>query len=182
MLDTVMASPDPLRFRRVIGAIDRATDAGGAVAGLCLLGILLLLGSEILSRNLLNRSLHFSWDLAGYLMGLVFLGASASALKSGSHVRVTALLEVLPGRLARGIEHAACIAGLVISVAISWALAEAAWLSGLRGTTSATAFRIPLVYPQTALALGAALLSLQCLAQLLRLFRGERLAAGKGLD
>jgi TRAP-type C4-dicarboxylate transport system permease small subunit len=180
--ETAMPLRDPNAFRRIIAVIDWLTNLGGALAGLSLLGIFALIGSEIFSRNVLAKSLHFSWDLSGYLMGVVFLVASAAALKSGSHVRVTALLEVLPPPVVRVIEHAACLVGLMIAVMLSFALIEAAWLSHLRGTTSATAFRVPLVYPQAALALGAILLSLQCLAQFLRLLRGERLATGKGLE
>ena len=177
-----MAQKDHPPFRRIIAAIAWLTDLGGGLAALSLLGIFVLIGSEIISRNILAQSLHFSWDLSGYLMGVCFLGASAAALKSGSHVRVTALLEVLPARAVRVIEHAACLVGLFIAASLTWSLTEAAWLSHLRGTTSATAFRVSLVYPQSALAFGALLLSLQCLAQFLRLLRGERLAAGKGLE
>ncbi len=55
-------------------------------------------------------------------------------------------------------------------------------LSGQRGSTAATTFRVPLVYPQAVLAAGAVLLTLQCLAQVLRLLRGEALTSGPGLE
>ena len=48
--------------------------------------------------------------------------------------------------------------------------------------TAATTFRMPLVYPQAVLATGAVLLTLQCLAQVLRLLRGESMATGPGLE
>ena len=51
-----------------------------------------------------------------------------------------------------------------------------------RGSTAATTFRMPLVYPQAVLATGAVLLTLQCLAQVLRLLRGESMATGPGLE
>ncbi|MBK0328113.1 TRAP transporter small permease [Rhodobacteraceae bacterium F11138] len=177
-----MAPIPAQRFDRLLRVIDRLTELGGAVGALSLLGIFGLIGAEILSRNLLAHSLHFSWDLAGYLMGSCFLMTAAAALRSGSHVRVTALLEALPDRTARMLERLACGTGLMICVAFSWALIEMAWLSGVRGSTSATAFRVPLVYPQSALAAGATLLTLQCAAQLLRLWRGESLATGDGLE
>lgn len=170
------------RFRRTLAAIDGLTDLGGYLSALCLLGILVLLVAEILSRNLLAHSIHFSWDLAGYLMGACFLLACGSALKGGSHVRVTALLEALPRAAARAIEFAACLVGLAICVYLTWALVEMAWLSRLRGSTAATSFRVPLVYPQAALAVGAAIMALQCLAQILRLLRGETVAVGPGLE
>lgn len=170
------------RFGRFIAAIDRLTDALGVLAALSLLGILCLIGAEIFSRNVFVYSLHFAWDLSGYLMGFCFLGASAAALKAGSHVRVTAFLEVLPLRITRLIEGAACLVGLAITILLSAALIEMAWLSAERGTTAATAFRVPLVFPQAALAVGAVVLSLQCLAQFLRLLGGEPLATGEGLE
>ncbi len=170
------------RFWRVIAFIDFLTDLGGTLGALSLLGILALVGGEILARNVFGVSLHFSWDIAGYLMGACFLLASAAAMKGGSHVRVTALLEALPPGLARILERVACIIGLCICVMLSFALVEMALLSAIRSSTAATAFRIPLVYPQSALATGAILLTLQCLAQLLRLLRGERLSTGPGLE
>lgn len=62
--------------------------------GAQLLGILGLILAEIFTRNFLASSLHFSWDLAGYLMGACFLLGCGSAMKAGSHVRVTALIEI----------------------------------------------------------------------------------------
>ncbi|WP_323690465.1 hypothetical protein [Rhizobium sp. AN95] len=55
-------------------------------------------------------------------------------------------------------------------------------LSALRGSTSSSVIRIPLVYPQSALAIGAIILNLQMLAQFLRLLRGETLSTGPGLE
>ena len=43
----------------------------------------------------------------------------------------------------------------------------------MSGSTSATIDETPLVYPQAAMALGAALLTLQLVARLVRLFLGE---------
>ncbi len=170
------------RFQRTLSLIDRLTDVGGLASALCLLGILALILAEIFTRNLLRSSLHFSWDLAGYLMGACFLLGCASALKSGSHVRVTALLEVAPRAVGRVLEFTACLGGLLFCIALAWALIDMAVASGLRGSTAATTFRMPLVWPQSVLAAGAALMTLQCVAQLLRLLRGETLATGPGLE
>lgn len=177
-----MSVPETLRFERIIRPIDMLTDVGGFLAALSLLGILGLILAEIVTRNFLGTSLHFSWDLAGYLMGACFLLGCASAMKSGSHVRVTALIEQSSPALGRGLEIASVLVGLAICVALSWALIDMAVLSGQRGSTAATTFRMPLVYPQAILAIGAVLMTLQCLAQLLRLLRGEMLSTGPGLE
>jgi TRAP-type C4-dicarboxylate transport system permease small subunit len=172
----------PSSCHQTLRAIDRLTDIGGLLGAISLLGILVLIFSQIVSRNIFSHSIHFSWDLAGYFMGTCFLLTCGSALKAGSHVRVTALLEALPGRCARLVELLSCALGLAICMFLTWALVEMAWLSGLRGSTAATSFRVPLVYPQVALATGAAILTLQCIAQFLRLLRGEPMATGSGLE
>lgn len=170
------------RYRRTLAAIDGLTEVGGYLGAISLLGILVLITAQIISRNLFSYSIHFSWDLAGYLMGTCFLLACGSAMRGGSHVRVTAMLEILPHRLARKVEFLSCIVGLVICAYLTWALVEMAWLSALRGATAATSFRVALVYPQSALATGAAILTLQCVGQTLRLLRGESISAGSGLE
>ncbi len=175
-------SPSPSRFNRTLAAIDGLTGIGGFLGALSLLGILVLITAELISRNLFGYSLHFSWDLAGYLMGACFLLASASAMKGGSHVRVTALVEALPRAVGRLLDLFACLVGLAICCYLAWALIEMAWQSGQRGSTAATSFRVPLVYPQGALALGAVILTLQCVAQILRQLRGEPMATGPGLE
>ncbi len=170
------------RFEPVLGVIDKMTMICSTIAVICLLAILVLILSEIFLRNVANYSLHFSWDLSGYLMGACFMFGSASAMRAGTHVRVTALLEILPAGLARILVPLACLIGIGICAYLTAALAQMAWLSAVRGSTAATSFRAPLVYPQGALALGAALLTLQCFAQLLRVLRGEPLATGPGIE
>lgn len=141
-----------------------------------------MISAEIVSRNFFGNSLPFSWDYSAYAMGTAFMMGAADALRRGAHVRVTAVLEAVPRPLARGIEFAACLAGLAACGALAWALAEMAWLSFQRGSTSSTVMRTPLAWPQGLVALGATILLLQCFAQLLRLMRGERLAEGAAIE
>ncbi len=172
----------PLRLTPLIRAIDGLTAWGNVLSALCLLAIFLLVGAEILMRNLAGVSIAFSWDVSAYLMGACFLLASASALKAGSHVRVTALTEALPPRGAWALDLAAAVIGLIVAALLVWALGQMAWLSGLRGSTSPGVVRIPLVLPQAMLTVGAMLLFLQMIAQVVRVGAGERLTAGKGLE
>jgi TRAP-type C4-dicarboxylate transport system permease small subunit len=176
------ASTPPARFEAVIGPIDALTKAGNLLAGLALLAILGMITAEIASRNLLRSSLAFSWDYSAYAMGAAFMLGAADALRRGAHVRVTAVLDSIPRPMARVLEFTACLAGLAACVALAWALTEMAWLSFQRGSTSATVMRTPLMWPQGLVALGAIILTLQCVAQLLRLARGERLAEGAAIE
>ncbi|OCX66289.1 C4-dicarboxylate ABC transporter permease [Thioclava sp. SK-1] len=162
--------------------VDRITAFGNLIAGLCLLGIFVLILAEVTSRNLFGASLGFSWDYSAYLMGASFMLGSASALKSGAHVRVTAALEKMPPRIAHGVEIAACAVAIMCCAVLAWALIDMTWLSAMRGSTSSTVMRTPLVYPQSLVAFGAVVLCAQCVAQLLRLMRGETLSTGIGLE
>ena len=181
-MDTHSPPTSSGRFGAVIAPIDAITKVGNLIAGLCLLGILVLITAEIFSRNFVGKSLAFSWDYSAYAMGAAFMLGSADALRNGIHVRVTAVLESVPVRLSRVLEFGACLAGLAACGALAWALTEMAWLSFQRGSTSSTIMRTPLVYPQGLVALGACILTLQCFAQLLRLARGERLAEGSAIE
>lgn len=177
-----MTPPKKTIFDPVIGIIDRLTDWGSSASALCLLGILFLMMMEIIARNVFGTSFEFSWDIAGYLMGGCFTLALAGAMKGGLHVRVTAFLDVLSPRMAHLVELATCFVALIICVMVATSFVQLAYLSGVRGTTSATAVRIELVYPQSMLALGTVLMTLQCVAQLLRMMRGERLSSAEAIE
>ncbi|WP_332302966.1 TRAP transporter small permease subunit [Rhizobium sp. GR12] len=169
-------------FNAIINPIDRLTEAANTLSALSLLGIFILITCEIILRNGVGYSLPFAWDVAAYLMAASFLLAAASALKSGSHVRVTAIGESLSPSGARWLDVAACLIGLVICAALSLALTDMAILFWQRGSTSSSVIRVPLIYPQVFLSAGAIILNLQMLAQLLRLLRGETLSTGPGLE
>lgn len=173
--------PSP-RFAAVLRPIDRATDAANVLSALSLLGIFVLIAAEIASRNLLGRSIPFSWDVSAYLMGACFMLAAASALKDGSHVRVSGVADAMSPRGARAVDMIAALIGLATGLVLAWALLDMAWLSFQRGSTSASVVRIPLVIPQAVLAAGAVLLCLQIIAQILRIADGARIAQGEGLE
>ncbi len=109
MLETTF--PETRPFGCIISTIDFLTGIGGYAAALSLLGILGLILAEIFTRNFLASSLHFSWDLAGYLMGACFLLGCGSAMKAGSHVRVTALIEISSPIVGRVLEIASTLVG-----------------------------------------------------------------------
>ena len=168
-----------IEFKRTAAApialIDWLSGIAALIAALCLWGIFGLISAEVIARNAVNTSIHFSWDFAGYLMGAVFMLAAPEALHSGAHVRVTALRGVFPPLYQRYLDFAACVVGFLILLALTYALGSMAWFSFVRGTTSATISLTPLWIPQSAMALGGLLTVLQMLAQFLRLLSGESL-------
>ncbi|GAB5377969.1 MAG: hypothetical protein AcusKO_44310 [Acuticoccus sp.] len=151
------------RLEAFVFGADRVVDilcriaAGLAVA--LLVAIFLVLIAELVSRNLLGRSLAGSWELAAFLMGAMFFLGLAPALRAGTHVRVTMLAKALSAPLARVAEAAATTIGLAASAFGTFALGSLAATSLSRGTKT-WELALPLGVPQLALAAGMALLTL----------------------
>ena len=97
------------------------------------------------------------------------ISGSPFALKSGDHVRVTALLENVPNNVSKWMDSICTVVGLVFGCFLSYALIGATMASFDRGTVSFTINRVPLVYPQAIMAFGGTVLTMQFLARLLRI-------------
>ena len=158
---------------RALAGIDTLSRACGYVAAALVLGIAALILAEIFCRTALNVSLSFAWEYAAYCFAIaIFLGA-AFALRTGGHVRVMLLSQSVPHRMAHWLDVAATVVGTMIAGFLAWALTAFAARSWMSGSTSPTIDETPLVYPQAAMAFGAALLTLQLVARALRLVVGE---------
>lgn len=168
-----MTTTDNDRTEAVIARIDALTFAACVGGSICLAGIFILVMLEVLSRNIFGVSIPFSWDFSAYMMGGCFLLSSGNALKGGSHVRVTAMFEILPPASARLLSIAACVVGFAIACALTYALGDMAYLSFVRGSVSASVVKTPLWIPQSIMTIGSAIFTLQLVAQLLRARRGE---------
>ena len=158
---------------RILTGIDALSRACGYLAAVLVLGIAGLILAEIFCRTVLNISLSFAWEYAAYCFAVSIFLAAAFALRTGGHVRVMLLSQSVSPRLAYWLDVAATTAGIMIAGVLAWSLAAFAWRSWVSGSTSATIDETPLVYPQAAMAFGAALLTLQLVARAVRLLVGE---------
>jgi TRAP-type C4-dicarboxylate transport system permease small subunit len=154
--------------------IDRLSTWAAAVAAACLLLMAVLMMGEVIARSAFAKSLVFSWEFSGYLMGAAFLFGAAYTLRSGGHVRVSLLAEHVPRGIARGLDYFSTLVGIVVTAYILYGLCDLGYSSFTRNIVSFTPTRTPLIIPQGILAIGALLLFLQMLARLIRLFRGQR--------
>jgi C4-dicarboxylate transporter DctQ subunit len=164
-------SADPLG--RVLDAVDALSMAGAWAAVLCILAILGLIVGEVAARNLLNYSIHFAWEFSAYLMGATFMLGAGYALRAGAQIRVALLISGVRESVARIIDVGATALSAAIVSYLTYALLLLTWLSWLRNSKSAMASELPLWIPQLALAVGAAILTLQLVARAFRLLRHE---------
>jgi C4-dicarboxylate transporter, DctQ subunit len=162
---------DPLG--RALDAIDALSMAGAWAAVFCILAILGLIVGEVAARNLFNYSIHFAWEFSAYFMGATFMLGAGYALRAGAQIRVNLLITGAPAPLARIVDLGATLLSAAVALYLSYALFLLTWLSWERSSKSAQASELPLWIPQLALAIGAAIFTLQLVTRLLRLMRHE---------
>ena len=157
---------------RVIRITELFSRTAGAAAACFLVALASLMLLEIVWRFAAGQSLHFTWEYSAYAMSAVFLLGASYTLGSGTHVRVTAVLDYVPPGVARAMEVLGTLIGFLVAGFLTWALFDLASTSFRGNVVSFTINRVPLAIPQFVLALGATLLSLQFLARFLRLCIG----------
>ena len=100
------------------------------------------------------------------LAGASFL-ALAGTLKAGAHIRVTMLLGLLGERARRFAEIWAFGAAAAVAGYMTWHLANFVYVSLRFHEVSAGVVRVPLAYPQAAMAAGAAILTVALIDELI---------------
>ncbi|TVR09956.1 MAG: TRAP transporter small permease [Salinarimonadaceae bacterium] len=99
-------------------------------------------------------------EIAGYLLAAASFMGLAATLKSGVHIRVTMLINNVPLKVRSVLEGGALLFGAIASSYATWHLGKYAYASWRFNEVSPGLIPIQLVYPQSAMVVGAALLAL----------------------
>lgn len=168
--------------RALIAALQRAADlaslAGAWLAGLCIVGLTLLVLIDTIMAFISRYVPAFpsgtgiGWEYSAYLMGAAFLLGSGMTLRAGLQLRVELLLSVGGGRFVRVIESMAALLGCVVTVPLTVWLAQFAHRTWTYGEVSQDSFT-PLWIPQLVLAIGAGILAFQMVARLFTTLAGQ---------
>ena len=147
--------------------------AAAVLAGLCLVAMTLLILAQVVGRwfGILVPSTE---DFSGFLLAAASFLALPYALREGAHIRVTLLISRLGGLSRRVSEGLVLLCALPLSVYIAWALTYMAWESWSFEELTQGYVPVPLWMPQAPVALGAILLSVALLDELLALLRHGR--------
>ena len=154
-------------------------------SALCLLTIFLLVGAQLAGRLLdgtlallhlprTNFVILSLAEISGYLLASASFLALAGTLKAGAHIRVTMLLGSLNERARRLLETWAFAFATGVSAYMTWNIASFALVSYQFGDVSTGVIRVPLCYPQAAMALGAAILTIALADELVLVLRYGR--------
>ena len=163
---------------RLIGAVDRMSDALAAAAA-----VLLACAALVIVWNVVYRasgaSTYWEIEAAVYMMvAALFLG-SPYCLKTRGHVAVDLLAHYLPLRHERRLQAVVSAIGLAVCLYLAWRGAEFAFESFVKGERTESTWAPPKWPLLATMPLGLALTSLQYVAELLRL-REPAANAGAG--
>jgi len=144
---------------------DKVSTAAGVAAGFCVIGILLIVCSEVVLRQF-KHSMLVTDEIAGYLnASLVFLGL-AYTLKSGGFIRVEVTYDAMPPALrmiARWIFTS--VAAVFIGTILYYATLHVHY-AFVQDTRAVSVLATPEWIPQSVMVIGLAVLFLQLVAYL----------------
>ena len=140
-------------------ALDRLYAAAGALAGVFLVTIGVLVLLSIITR-LMGLYVAGLTAYAGYAMAAASFLALAYTFGKGGHIRVALFLDKFTGKPRRGAELWCLAVGSFLAVYLAWFSVKMVQVSYKLGDVSESADATPLWIPQTAMAVGAVLFAL----------------------
>lgn len=147
-------------YRRVIRFLDGLYVAGGVLAALFLVAILLLIVTQMVARwTGTSQYVSGAPNYAGYCMAAASFLAFAHALNKGAHIRVSLLLNVM-GRYRRWLEIWCFGVGAVATTYLSWYAIKATIWSKKFNDISQGQDATPIWIPQLGMCIGAVLLAI----------------------
>jgi TRAP-type C4-dicarboxylate transport system permease small subunit len=141
---------------------------GGYLMGSLLIVLMLMILVEVLSRYILQSPLSIAEQFGGYILVAICVMALGYTWKERGHVRVTFLVDKLPGKIKDWLRLARVILATLFSLALIKASYEMVWYSNFFGKMSDNWIRIPLKWPQMVLIVGSVLLFLQLIAEIFK--------------
>jgi len=160
--------------------IGKICDFFGYFAQWLVILMLALVLIEVIFRYVGNRPLMVADEFGAYLLvAMIFLGGAYTWRQNG-HIRVTALVERLPLKVACWFRLTTMVFALAASIMLSLASYELLAFSFRIGMKSATWIQTPLQGPQMTLLIGFSLLSLLLIVEVSKALMAIK--SGRGVE
>lgn len=154
-------------------------DGAATIAAICMVALLVAVMLSIISRQM-----HFLISgidaYAGYLMAGAGFLALAHTLKRGEHIRVTLVLNALKGRPQKTLQIFALAFGALLALLFAYFSVRLAWQSHEFNDVSTSNDATPLWIPQLSMAIGAVIMAIACVDELVLEIMGKRRQAESG--
>ena len=156
-------------LQKVVNIVEWLTDLlSGRLQAIIIFLLMVMLLLEVLTRYILKSPLSIAEEMGGYLLvSITFMGL-AYTWKEKGHVRVTLIFSRLPEKIARPIRFVTLILATAFTLPLIKACYDLLADSLLFESRSGSWLRTPLVYPQTILLIGAILICLQLLVEIIK--------------
>ena len=153
----------------IVKIIEKVTDvlSGHLQAGIIFFLMVMLL-VEVLTRYILRSPLSIADEMGGYLLVAITFMGLAYTWKEKGHVRVSLLVSRLPDKLAHMLRFITLILATIFTIPLIKACYDLISDSILFESRSGSWLRTPLAYPQTILLIGAIMLFLQLVAEIIK--------------
>lgn len=153
--------------------LDALYDGAAALAAVFLFGLLIMVLLSIGGRQL-DFYVPGTDAYAGYLMAASGFLALAHTLKRGEHIRVTLILAALSGRWKKALEIWALAFAAVLSCLFAFYCCRLSWQSHAFNDISTGSDATPLWIPQIAMGLGAVIMAIAFIDELVLEILGQR--------
>ena len=156
-------------LQSTVKIIEKVTDvlSGHLQAGIIFFLMVLLL-VEVLTRYILRSPLSIADEMGGYLLVAITFMGLAYTWKEKGHVRVSLLISRLPDKFAHLLRFITLILATLFTLPLMKACYDLVSDSLLFESRSGSWLRTPLAYPQTILLIGAIMLFLQLVAEIIK--------------
>ncbi|MCC7457406.1 MAG: TRAP transporter small permease subunit [Nitrospira sp.] len=131
-----------------LAVAQRVAQAGALGGGLLILAAALLVSVDVALRKLANVTLGGADELSGYALAIGSTWSFAFVLLARGHVRIDALYQLLPRKLAAVCDLIAIAALLAFASLVAWHGAGVLAQSWQLGARSNSALAVPLSIPQ----------------------------------
>ncbi|HVQ01914.1 MAG TPA: TRAP transporter small permease, partial [Burkholderiaceae bacterium] len=129
-------------------AAQRVAHAGALGGGLLILAAALLVSVDVTLRKLANTTLGGADELSGYALAIGSTWSFAFVLLARGHVRIDALYQLLPRKLAAACDLIGIVSLLAFASLIAWHGAGTLAQSWHLGARSNSSLAVPLAVPQ----------------------------------
>ena len=145
-----------------------------SIAGVLLLVMTVMIGADVLLRNIGAGGIPPSNELSEDALYLTTLLAAPGLLRQGQHIRIDILLRALPLRLGWILEWIADVTGIVCCLAFVWYGARVVAASHANGSLSIKTLVMPEWWLLVGLPIAFALLTIEFVFRMHRLATAER--------
>jgi TRAP-type transport system small permease protein len=152
----------------------RLLDGMMTAAGILLLFMTVMIGADVLLRNIDAGGIPPSNELSEDMLYLITLLAAPGLLRKGQHIRVDIVLQVLPQRIGWLLEWVGDVVGLICCLIFVWYGADVAAASFFDGAVSIKTLVLPEWWLLAPMPVAFALLALEFGFRMHRLALAER--------